>query len=243
MNDKFKGKYRIESNRANFWDYSAPANYFITICILNREHILGKIINDKMILSQYGKIVETEIKKIPKYHKRIQLDVWVVMPNHIHFIISLGDYDFDNGISTIGDDKNANNNNNYNNNIDGIDNGIIVEKIHEFSLQPSQPPQSILQKQRRFNHDYKPTIDEIKQYRKQRRKMLIPKILGKFKQQTSKQINILRNTPGTKNWQRDYYDHIIRNEKSYQNIKNYIVNNPVKWEDDKFNSKNQDKNK
>lgn len=35
-------------------------------------------------------------------------------------------------------------------------------------------------------------------------------------------------------WQRNYYEHIIRNEKSYHNITNYIINNPVKWGEDKF---------
>ena len=205
--EKFKGKYRIESNHAKFWNYSSPANYFITICILNRECILGKIINNKMILSEYGIIVENEIKKIPEYHKRILLNEWIVMPNHIHCIITLENYGFDNGISLIGDGNDGNGN-------DG------VEKIHEFSLPIPQPQL---------------TNEQIKQYRKQRQQMLIPKILGKFQQQTSKHINILRNTPGIKNWQRDYYDHIIRNEKSYQNIKNYIINNPKKWTDDKFN--------
>jgi hypothetical protein len=156
-------------------------------------------------------------------------------------IVSLGDYDFDNGISTIGDDENADMNGNADGNRDEIVRGNVdenVEEIHEFSLpqspQPSRPPK----KQWWFNHDYKPTIDEIKQYRKQRRKMLIPKILGKFQQQTSKQINILRNTPGTKNWQHDYYDHIIRNNEEYERIKNYIINNPLKWNEDKFNSEN-----
>jgi REP element-mobilizing transposase RayT len=35
-------------------------------------------------------------------------------------------------------------------------------------------------------------------------------------------------------WQRNYYEHIIRNERSYQNISDYIINNPMKWMDDKF---------
>ncbi len=200
--DKFKGKYRIDSNRAKFWDYSSPADYFITICIEERENILGHIENGNMILSEYGEIVELEIKKISGYHKRVIMDVWVIMPNHIHLILTLGDYNFDNGISSIGD----------------------VEEIHEFPLQLLQSP-----------------IDEIKQYRKQRRKMLISKLLGKFQQQTSKKINILRNTPGQKNWQPDYYDHIIRNQKSYKNIKNYIINNPQNWTEDKFNTENKGK--
>lgn len=36
-------------------------------------------------------------------------------------------------------------------------------------------------------------------------------------------------------WQRNYYDHIIRDEKAYQNISNYIINNPSRWKEDKFN--------
>ena len=59
--------------------------------------------------------------------------------------------------------------------------------------------------------------------------MLITKIMGKFKMQTSKQINIARNTAGRKNWQTDYDDRIIRNDAEYQRIVEYIRNNPGEW--------------
>lgn len=141
---------------------------------------------------------------IPQYNERLQLGEWVVMPNHIHMIIEIMDVNGD------GD----------------------VEKIYEFSLPPQQPqPQSIPWW---YNPDYKPTIDEIKQYRKQRRKMIIPKTIGKMKMLTSKNINILRHTVGRKNWQHDYYDHIIRNQQSLDRISNYIKNNPQNWNEDKF---------
>jgi putative transposase len=218
MNNKYKNKYRIESNRAQFWDYSAPGNYFLTLCIENRKCILGNVANGIMVLSEYGNIVGTEIKIIPEYHKRVLLQEWIIMPNHIHLIITLGDYDFDNGISDIGHTENHTDT-------------TTVEKIHEFSLPPSPPPPPQPQPQPQPQSEY-----DIKQYRKQRRKMLIPKILGKFQQQTSKQINVLRNTPGVKNWQKDYHDHIIRNNESYEKIKNYIINNPRNWDNDKFNN-------
>ncbi|MEA3448523.1 MAG: transposase, partial [Bacteroidota bacterium] len=73
---------------------------------------------------------------------------------------------------------------------------------------------------------------------KLRRRMIIPKILGKLQMKTSKQINQVRKTPGQKNWQSDYYDHIIRDDASYHRIKNYIINNPKNWTGDKFNKKN-----
>lgn len=83
-------------------------------------------------------------------------------------------------------------------------------------------------------------MDEIKQYRKQRRKMIIPKIIGKFKMLTSKNINILQAREGQKNWQHDYYDHIIRDQQSLDRISDYIKNNPLNWNEDKF-YENEDK--
>jgi len=196
----YKNKYRVESNRWQFWDYSSPGSYFITVCVENRKHILGRIENEKMILSDCGKIVSRYFTELPTYHKRIILDEQTIMPNHFHCIITLGDYNFDNRVSDVGGG---------------------ADKIHEFYLWYKQLKS--------------PTENDIKQYRKLRRKMLIPKILGKFKMQTSQQINILKNTPGNKNWQSDYHDHLIRNDAEFQRIKKYIRDNPLHWEEDKFN--------
>lgn len=55
------------------------------------------------------------------------------------------------------------------------------------------------------------------------------KILGWYKYHTTKQCNILRNMAGEKFWQRSYYDHVIRNFIDYQEIWQYIDNNPRKW--------------
>ena len=70
----------------------------------------------------------------------------------------------------------------------------------------------------------------------QRRKMLLPKIVGRFKMNSAKQINQMRNTPGISVWQRNYYEHIIRDEKSLENIRNYIINNPLQWYYDNNNA-------
>ena len=53
-----------------------------------------------------------------------------------------------------------------------------------------------------------------------------------FKSVVTKRINILRDTPKKPVWQRSYYDHIIRNDKSLKRIHEYISNNPVNWEQD-----------
>lgn len=63
-------------------------------------------------------------------------------------------------------------------------------------------------------------------------------IVRGYKSSVTKQINLLRafDTP-IKLWQRNYHDHIIRNEQSYHRISEYIKNNPAKWDDDKFYKK------
>lgn len=62
-----------------------------------------------------------------------------------------------------------------------------------------------------------------------------------FKSATTKRINIARNLPRTPVWQRNYYDHIIRSEKSLRYIQQYIQNNPATWQDDRLNSSNPSK--
>jgi len=63
-------------------------------------------------------------------------------------------------------------------------------------------------------------------------------IIQNFQSVTIRKINQIRKTPGAKFWQRNYYDHIIRNEKELNKIREYIINNPLKWELDKENPKN-----
>ena len=67
---------------------------------------------------------------------------------------------------------------------------------------------------------------------KERRKMLLPKVVGYFKMNSAKLINQLQATQGQSVWQKNYYEHIIRDEVSLTKIREYIVNNPLKWHQD-----------
>ncbi len=69
------------------WNYEADGAYFITICVKNRKCILGEIINGKMELSGIGEMVQKYWDQIPEHFGNIQLDEFVVMPNHIHGIV------------------------------------------------------------------------------------------------------------------------------------------------------------
>jgi hypothetical protein len=63
----------------------------------------------------------------------------------------------------------------------------------------------------------------------------LPEIIRGFKTFSARRINDLRNTPGTPIWQRNYYEHIIRNEQELTRIREYVANNPLQWEDDREN--------
>jgi len=60
------------------------------------------------------------------------------------------------------------------------------------------------------------------------------RLIGAFKTVSTKQINVICNTPGTNVWQRNFYEHIIRNEYDLNHIREYIVNNPAGWEKDEY---------
>ena len=68
-----------------------------------------------------------------------------------------------------------------------------------------------------------------------RRQMLIPKTVGYFKMNSAKYINRLRGAMGYPLWQRNYYEHVIRNENELYRITEYIQNNPLKWDLDREN--------
>jgi putative transposase len=88
---RFKGKYRIASSRLKEWDYGTPGYYFVTICTKNRVSWFGEVITEQMLLSTTGSIVRQFLEKIPDIYPNISIDAWVVMPNHIHAIIAIGD--------------------------------------------------------------------------------------------------------------------------------------------------------
>jgi hypothetical protein len=60
-------------------------------------------------------------------------------------------------------------------------------------------------------------------------------LIGAFKTVSTKRINEMRETPGTRVWQRNYYEHVIRNDESLDPIREYIINSPLQWELDREN--------
>jgi REP element-mobilizing transposase RayT len=179
----YKNKYRIESARCQSWNYTSNGYYFVTICTRNREHFFGDIVTDKMQLSPIGKIVAEEWQKTAKIRSYIELDAWVVMPNHLHGILII---------------KNQS--------------PPPIIETHRWDISPRQAPKSRL----------KPKS--------------LGSIIGQIKTTCTKRIW----DAGFEHfeWQDRFYDHIIRDDRSLQNIQQYIINNPRKWKLDKNNPAN-----
>jgi REP element-mobilizing transposase RayT len=87
--DRFKGSFRIESDRLQEWDYAESAWYHITICTKNKEPFFGEIVHDEMRLSRLGVIVEEEWKHTERLRLNVSLDEFIVMPNHFHAIVCI----------------------------------------------------------------------------------------------------------------------------------------------------------
>ncbi len=89
------------SIRLSGYDYSQPGAYFVTICIRQRECLLGDIQEGKIRLNCYGEVVNFNWFNLQKVYANIELDSFVIMPNHIHGIILLKEHNKDHSLSEI----------------------------------------------------------------------------------------------------------------------------------------------
>jgi len=230
MATKFKGKYRIESIRAQWWDYGWNGAYFITICCKNRKHYFGEIVNNKMVLSPLGIIADIFWHEITNHSKHVSLGEFVVMPNHIHGILLIDKPDGDDGGN--GDDGG-----------DGGDggNGGMVETRHALSLREireiqettaGNPGETTGGKSRDTVGESSNPPGIIGKTRFQNQgSNTISSIIGSYKSAVTRHANRLEIENG---WQARFHDHIIRNHGEYNRIDNYIINNPKNWQKDKF---------
>jgi len=78
-----------QSIRLKNYDYSQNGLYFVTICTENRKCLFGNIFNGKMVLNDVGNMIEKLWNKIPDRFNTMQLDVFQIMPNHVHMIFRI----------------------------------------------------------------------------------------------------------------------------------------------------------
>lgn len=223
MSKLFNNQYRIDSARLPNWDYRNTGVYFITICTHNREHFFGKISNGEMELSNLGAIANVLWYEIRNRTNNVRLGEFIVMPNHMHGILILKDI----GI-TKGRDIDINDNVNTDIN-DAVENVDAVETLHATSLHHQRHAEN-------WNGDYdaqtNPYIIKSKLMSKiSPKKNAVSTIIRSYKSAVTKHANRLNLKF---KWQTRFYDHIVDNDRSFQNISNYIINNPANWKKDKF---------
>lgn len=78
-----------KSMRLKGYDYSKPEYYFITVCTQNKKCLFGDIRNRQMVLNDAGRMIEKVWNELPEHYHHVELDAFVIMPNHFHGIIVL----------------------------------------------------------------------------------------------------------------------------------------------------------
>ncbi len=238
------------SIRLKGYDYSQAGAYFITICCDDRKCLFGKISDGKMILNDLGKIAHDEWLRTPDLRKNIELDAFIVMPNHIHGIILITQAHSRTGVlhtpqllpSITPDlELNTGESDSLQREFDSYNDGDVF----------NTPRHESDSHQREFDSYNDGDVFNTPQTLRSP-SQTIGAIVRGYKSSVTKKINEYYrdkgecNSPQRKSntpqpnrqiqtvWQRNYYEHIIRDERAYQNISNYIMNNPVKWNGDKF---------
>ena len=178
--------------RLKNYNYFEPGDYFVTICTQDGECLFGEIVDGIMVLNKIGKIIEEEVLNIPHKYPNTQIDIYSIMPNHIHFILSI----------LCEED------------IGGDCRGGVSPPLQENGLMPGGETPPL------------------------RRKPALGQMIAYFKYQSTKEINLISENPGNKIFQRNYYETIITNQQSYDEIYTYIESNPQLWDRDRNNPKN-----
>ena len=206
------------SVRLQGYNYAQDGLYFITICCNNRKCHFGTIENNEMVLSLYGKIAFNEWLNLSERFSNFELDVFQIMPNHMHGIIVLngsrGETINGGKIEICGDGVN----------MASTRTGFAIGAGTEIGADAL--PDSRAGARAGARASPAPTGGAS-----------IDAILGGYKSLVSNQIlEIFKSNNQTmgKFWQRGYHDHIIRNERAYNNISNYIIHNPENWKNDTF---------
>ncbi|MDP2755953.1 MAG: hypothetical protein Q8P40_16445 [Nitrospirota bacterium] len=173
------------SIRLKDYDYSQAGAYYVTICIQGKVCLLGDIADGVMALNDAGRMIEKWWCKLPEKFEFIELDEYVVMPNHFHGIINI--------VGAVGADLCVCPDNRNKNINQGEHTGSPLHRIVQWF-------------KTMITNEY---IHGVKQYN-------WPPFSGRF-------------------WQRNYYEHIIRNEDELNKIREYIVRNPAMWGEDDEN--------
>jgi REP element-mobilizing transposase RayT len=181
-------KHHRRSIRLKGHDYSQPGAYFVTIRTLERACLFGHVVNGEMRLNDAGEIARRGWEDIPRHFPLVELDAFVIMPNHVHGI-------------------------------------IVIQGRGEASAIPphvseEQPRSDASPLQQRPNGTQPGSLSAIVQ---------------NFKSISTRIMNAARGMLRAPVWQRNYYEHVVRNDEELKAIREYILRNPARWDEDENN--------
>ncbi|MBI2297941.1 MAG: transposase [Armatimonadetes bacterium] len=187
------------------YDYAGQGGYFVTIVTAGRACWFGQIDETGVALSALGRIAEEEWRRTAEMRPGVDLDAFVVMPNHLHAILIIDDGPPEAERATevgAGEAQRATE----------VGAGEAARATSRSPLpggggiRPRGPGTGSL-----------------------------GAIIGGYKAAVTAQSNVLRGTPGQPVWQRNCFEHVIRSERALERLRRYIAGNPWRWAEDEEN--------
>ena len=195
-------KYYRHSIRLAGYDYSQPGVYFVTICTCGRNPLFGNVVDCQIRLNERGRVAQVYWFDIPVHFPNSTLDEFVIMPDHVHGIIVITDVVFE-GTPVAGEPVAG---------VRVVGTQVVGTQIARVSVVGA--PVVIVGAQHAAPQQLQPGS--------------IPVIVRSYKSAVTKHIREMCGMAGTPVWQRNYWEHIIRNEDELERIRDYIRNNPIK---------------
>jgi len=198
-------QHHRRSIRLKGYDYTQPGAYFVTLVTRNRETLFGEIVEGEVRLNRVGMVAQREWERLSKRFPAVQIDDYVIMPNHVHGIIVIT------GRGTA---------------------DLLTNKDLEILRRAPTKTAELLT-------DMDPeTLRRAPTMREQFGQPVpgsIPTIIRSYKSAVTYRVNLIRNSGSAQVWQRNYYEHFVRDEAELNRIRQYISNNPLQWEMDREN--------
>ena len=229
-------RHHRRSIRLRGYDYTTPGAYFVTFCTQGRQRLFGTIANGVMQPNDAGRMIERWWGELNTKFPSMRTDAFVVMPDHIHGIIVIAARD-DVGDRATGADRNDATNAIVDSNAGGYINPPRRNEIVDINVNnantmvgadvpirpPIHPPRNHNARDDGNAIDGPASLSQIVQW---------------FKIMTTteyiRQVKQAGWPPFDKRvWQRDYYEHIIRDDDALARIRRYIRENPVHWAGDR----------
>ncbi len=214
------------SIRLRGFDYTREGAYFVTICTRERACLFGEVVDGEMRMNEAGRTAQTVWHGLPDHYPNVELDAWVVMPNHVHGIVVLVDpapVVTAVGAGSVG--------------AGSVGAGSVgAGSVGAGSVGAGFKPAPTIPT---AGHHPAPMMPTAADYPVPAPAVTtrhgLSEIVRAFKTFSARHINTWRGTPGVSVWQRNYYEHIIRDDAALHRIRDYIATNPAHWADDAEN--------